>query len=173
MSPHCSLRKHLHADALCTRIRSAFERLTDHRPGEVLISLADALMSAFAMFSLKDPSLLAFDTRRKEPEKVKNLHTIYQIDTVPCDTQMREIADPVEPDELAPIYSDIFRQLQRGKVLEDFVFLEGCYLLSVDATQYFSSQKVCCPSCLVKTNATTGEVTWNWDTSIRTTHHMA
>ena len=43
---------------------------------------ADALMSAFAMFSLKSPSLLAFDKARTEG----NVHTIYGVERVPCDT---------------------------------------------------------------------------------------
>ena len=50
-------------------------------------------MSAFAMFSLKAPSLLAFDKERAEG----NLHTIYGIQRVPCDTYMRERLDPVSP----------------------------------------------------------------------------
>jgi hypothetical protein len=161
MSHRISLRKQLHADALFSRIRCAFEQLADHRPGEILISLADALMSAFAMFSLKDPSLLAFDKRRKTPSKVKNLQRVFHIKTVPCDTQMREIADPVDPNTLSPIYSDIFRQLHRGKCLERFVFLDGCYLVSVDGTQYFSSTHIHCPSCLTRTNSATGEVTYS------------
>ncbi len=44
-------------------------------PGKVQHSLSDTLMAGFAMFSLKDPSLLAFDERRfAEPH---NLKTIY------------------------------------------------------------------------------------------------
>jgi hypothetical protein len=161
MGPRISLRKQLHADALFRRIHSAFEHITDHRPGALLISLADALMSAFAMFSLKDPSLLAFDKRRKDPSKVKNLKTLFHLKTVPCDTQMREIADPVDPNTLSPIYRDIFRQLQRGKCLERFVVLDGYYLISVDGTQYFSSKHIHCSSCLTSTNSATGEVTYS------------
>ena len=161
MSHTLSLRKHLHADALFRRIRSAFEQIADWRSGEIKISLADVLMSAFAMFSLKDPSLLAFDKRREDPQKVKNLKTIYQIDTVPCDTQMREVADPVPPGDLSPIYSEIFRQAQRGNVLKSFVFLDKYYLISVDGTQYFSSKTIHCASCLERTNATTGDVTYS------------
>ena len=155
------LRKYFHADALFQGIRSAFTQIVDHRTEEITIVLADILMSAFAMFSLKDPSLLAFDQRRKDPQKVKNLKTIYQIDTVPCDTEMREVLDQVNPEALSPIYREIFRRVQRGKVLESFVFLNGCYLLSVDGTQYFSSQAIHCASCLESTNATTGEVTYS------------
>ncbi len=154
MSHRIALREQLHADAVFRRIRSAFANIADHRPGDIVMSLADALMSAFAMFSLKDASLLAFDRRRKDPANVKNLKRLFHIGTVPCDTQMREIADPVEPDTIAPIYNDIFRQLQRGKCLERFVFLENCYLLTVDGTQYFSSTHIHCPLCQPSKGAT-------------------
>jgi len=54
-------RKALSADALFRSLRSYFRSLPDLRSGEVEIPLDDALMSAFAMFSLKDPSLLRPD----------------------------------------------------------------------------------------------------------------
>ena len=119
-------RKHLSADALFRLVQSGFASLPDHRVGETEIALADALMSAFAMFSLKAPSLLAFDKERAEG----NLHTIYGIERVPCDTHMRETLDPVSPKWLRPVFTSVFRQLQRGKALEEMVFLDGHYLLS-------------------------------------------
>ncbi len=63
--------KDLSADSLFSLLRSGFDSLLDPRPrtSEVQISLSDALMSAFAMFSLKDPSLLAFDQRSRESSK--------------------------------------------------------------------------------------------------------
>ena len=60
------VRKYLSADALFKTIRNQFKQISDFRKGDTTISLCDALMSGFAMFSLKDPSLLAFDERRKE-----------------------------------------------------------------------------------------------------------
>ncbi len=50
MSHRISLRKPLHADTLFRRIRSGFAQIVDRRPGDIVISQADALMSAFAMF---------------------------------------------------------------------------------------------------------------------------
>ena len=60
------LRKHLNADALFMAIRREFEKIPEFRTGEVEISIQDALMSAFAMFSLKNSSLLQFDSKRKD-----------------------------------------------------------------------------------------------------------
>ena len=74
-------------------------------------------MSAFAMFYLKDQSLLAFDERRRrEPE---NLHTVYGVTGIPCDSQMRAILDEIDPVLLRPAFRTVFRRLQRGKKLED------------------------------------------------------
>ena len=156
--PRClrNVRKRLSADALHALLRTAFRVIPDYRHDGTTIPLVDALMSAFAMFSLKDPSLLAFDARRHD----QNLHNLYGIGHVPSDTQMREILDPLDPEQLRPVYGDVFRELQRGKTLERWVFLEGCYLLLLDGTGYFSSQAIHCDTCLKKTNKQTGEVTY-------------
>ena len=137
-------RKHLSADALFRLVHTGFDHIPDYRPAGVDIALSDVLMSAFAMFSLKAPSLLAFDKERTED----NLHTIYGIQRVPCDTYMREILDPVSPKWLRPVFTSVFRQLQRGKALEPMTFLDGHYLLALDGTEYFSSKTIHCPACL-------------------------
>jgi hypothetical protein len=144
----------LSADALHALLRAGFRRIPDHRQDGTAIPLVDALMSAFAMFSLKDPSLLAFDERRHD----QNLRNLYGIGQVPSDTQMREILDPLDPEQLRAVFADVFRELQRGKALEGLVFWEGCYLLLLDGTGYFSSPTIHCDACLQKVNKQTGEV---------------
>ena len=148
-------RKHLSADALFGLVRSGFANIPDYRLSDPDISLTDALMSAFAMFSLTSPSLLAFDKERAEG----NLDTIYGIERVPCDTLMREILDPVSPESLRPVFKSVFRQLQRGKALEPMAFLEGHYLLALDGTGYFSSTQIHCASCLHKVHRN-GSITY-------------
>ncbi len=150
------VRRHLSADALFRLVRSGFDKIPEHRSEDVKISLTDALMSGFAMFSLKDPSLLAFDARR---EIDHNLKTIYGIDNAPCDTQMRARLDGVDPEYLRPLYKGVFRQIQRGKALEPMVFMEGCYLLNLDGTGYFSSKKLISESCMQKVDSNTGQIT--------------
>ena len=149
-------RKHLSADALFSVVRSGFAAIPDYRLSDTEISLTDALMAAFALFSLKSPSLLAFDKHRVEG----NLGTIYAIDHVPCDTQMREILDPVSPESLRPLFKSVFGQLQRGKALESMMFLDDYYLLALDGTEYFSSQTIHCASCLHKVHRN-GSITYS------------
>ena len=146
-NPQRQLRQHLQADALLATLRQRFAAVPDPRLAPS-VSLADTLMAGFAVFALKDPSLLAFDKRRQDPNS--NLHTLYGIERVPCDSQLREILDPVEPHSLRPCFTDVFRHLQRGKALEPFVFYEGHYLLAFDGCQHFSSNTIHCPQCLEK-----------------------
>ena len=146
------VRKHLNADALFACVRRGLGEITDHRSGEIKISLPDALMSAFAMFSLKDPSLLAFDSRRDDVATLHNLQTVFGICNVPSDSQMRDICDPVAPDNLRPLFRDIFRHIQRGKKLKPMEFMDGHYILALDGTKIFESKKLNSDACLVKRN---------------------
>ena len=150
--------KHLSADGLLQQVQQGFGKIKEHRPMNVEIPLADALMSGFAMFSLKDSSLLAFDQRRAKPE---NLRKIFGIEQIPCDTQMRMILDGVNPENIRPLFKGVVKGLQRGKVLESMVFMGRYYLASLDGTGYFKSQRVHCASCLQRTNKKSGEVTYS------------
>ena len=150
--------KSLSADSLFALMRSGFEQVPDQRAENAKISLPDALMSGFALFSLKDPSLLAFDERRTTDS---NLQSIYGIGQVPSDTQMRIILDDVEPVGIRPVFKAALRRLERSKELGKFRFLGGSYLVSLDGTGYFRSKTIHCSSCLQKVNKRTGEVTYH------------
>ncbi len=151
------MRKHLSADALIRTIRASFEQVGETRKGAPAIPMEDVLMSAFAMFSLKDPSLLAFEHRRLAYES--NLKSIYKMNSIPSDTQMRTILDPVPPDELRPAHNAVLGAVQRGKALEEMVYLDEGYLMPLDGTGYFSSEKLFSPACLQKTTSS-GKTTY-------------
>jgi hypothetical protein len=70
-----------------------------------------------------------------------NLKTVYRLTTIPSGSQMRTILDPVPPDELRPAHNNILNALQRGKALERMQYLEEGYLMPLDGTGYFSSER--------------------------------
>ena len=49
-----------------------------------------------------------------------------------------------------PAFKHLLGLLQRGKGLEGYAYIDGCYLLAIDGTGYFSSANVHCPSCCIK-----------------------
>ena len=144
-------------DNLVKRVRAGFDQIKDHRASNISISLSDALMSALAMFSLKDSSLLEFDERRKKDENMKQ---IYGLEQVPSDTQMRTIIDEVSPAGIRPLFKEQLKQLEREQELEKMVYYGKYYLLTLDGTGYFSSKDVHCDACLQRKNSKTGEITY-------------
>jgi hypothetical protein len=147
-------RRHLDMDALLQLARQRFAQLPEQRRCPSF-PLADTLMAGLALFSLKDPSLLAFQRRAGD----HNLRSVFGLRAIPSDTQMRAILDEVDPRQLRPLLGDVFRQVQRGKVLEDYVSLEGCYLVALDGVEYFRSKKAHCPHCLTRRHSN-GDVSY-------------
>ncbi|HMP71378.1 MAG TPA: hypothetical protein PKA76_18660 [Pirellulaceae bacterium] len=141
--PRC--RKWLKADVLPSRLRNCFELVPDRRrSASVAYPLADCLLAGYVMFSLKDPSLLAFEARHQQ----HSLNRLYRTGKLPSDMQMREILDPVDLEPLHQAFAELFAEVQRGGLLIDYLFDDGSYLVALDGTGYFCSSQICCPSCL-------------------------
>jgi Transposase DDE domain len=114
-------------------------------------SLTDIAMSGLAIFHLKYKSLLQFDhDRLTEPNIRHNLTTLYQIKEAPCDTYMRERLDNVPQADIQGSLKPIIMTLQRSKVLEEWKYLDGKYLIPLDGTGFFTSNEVHCPHCTQK-----------------------
>ena len=144
------VRKSLCADSLISTVYKQFQKIPDPRelPKTAPISFTDVLMAGLAVFGLKFPSLLQYDQNRKTLDD--NLRNLYHINRPPSDTYLRERLDELDPMFMRPAFRKIFVELQRGKCLEEFEFLEEGYLLSLDGTGEFSSSKVCCQQCCKK-----------------------
>lgn len=80
------LRKSLSQPALLEVLEGRFAKIKE--PGKrEKISIKDCLMSGYSVFSMKYASLLQFDQDSREDEAIKhNLHSLYRIKTIPCDT---------------------------------------------------------------------------------------
>lgn len=142
----------LSTEMLLLRVRKTFQSITDSRQQtKSRISISDALMSGLAVFALKFPSLLKFDEQRQEEHIRHNLQRLYGLQQVPCDTQMREIIDPVEPTDLHPAYRALLQSVKETGGLEPFRFLKQGFLVSIDGTGQFSSSSISCPDCATKT----------------------
>ena len=147
------VKKHLGFSALRKIISERLCEIEDCRQqGKVDYTLHDCAMSAFAMMFFQDASLLEFQRRLQESINRNNLNTMFNVSSIPKDTQLRDVLDQCPSDKLDKIYADFFYHLQRSKYLQAYQFIEGMYLMPVDGSQYFSSQKINCPSCLTKTS---------------------
>lgn len=159
MGPRPVEKKQLSARGLLQTVRQAFLLIKDSATVRKGIDLVDCLMSGLAIFSLKMPSLLQFEEQKTDPVIAHNLRTLYAVTNVPCDTYLRERLDPVNPRELRKAFTQLFTEIQRGKVLEDYVFMDGHVLMPIDATGYFASDSVSCDRCCKKVHKD-GKVTY-------------
>jgi len=107
-------RKDLSADALVGSIRKSFAKIKDWRL-KTKIPITDCMMSSYAVFSLKYPSLLSFEKAAKLEEPASgNLHTLFGIRNVPCDTYLREVVDEIDLNTFRPVFKDLFHKVQKG-----------------------------------------------------------
>ena len=145
------IKKHLGFTGLRKMLSKRFLQIEDSRdPDKIKHGLHDFFMTGFAMMYFQDPSLLTFQCRLQKAWNLNNLKTMFNIESIPKDTQLRDILDEAQTDELEAIFSDYFYQLQRSKHLELYQFFNGTYLIPIDGSQYFSSKKLCCPGCLTR-----------------------
>ena len=113
-------------------------------------SVHDVVMCAFATMYFQDPSLLQFQRRMEDARQTSNLKGLFHVDSIPKDTQIREVLDEVDPLSLEEVFPDYFGRLQRGPHLEVYRVLGKYYMAVMDGSEYFSSEKVSCSGCLTR-----------------------
>lgn len=145
------IRKHLSADGLIKIVKHSLLREQFKEMQNPQYSWQDCIMSGLAVFGFKMPSLLQFEKdKASEPILRRNLRTLYGVNEAPSDTCMRERLDVVEAKQLRRPFKKIFAYLQRGKALEQFRYMDGYHIISIDGTGQYSSNCVHCDNCCEK-----------------------
>lgn len=145
------IKKDLSFTELRKKLSAVFENVPERRQtAKIKHSLHDVFMSGFAMMHFQDPALLQFQKNLEEGLRQNNLRTIFNVQSIPKDSQFRDVIDEVDSNRLEPAFDEFFAALQRGKRLEQYRFLDKYYLVSLDSSGYFSSEDICCPGCLRK-----------------------
>jgi len=153
------LQQHLKFDALMQFLDDQFRQFPEHRASNARYPLAAVLKAAFAMFSLKSPSLLDFK-QQTVPEQ-SNLKSIYRIEgDIPCDNQMRVTLDTFSPEHLRELFAALFQLLCQAGLLLRYRYWQQFVLVSADGVEHFSSTKVHCPNCTTRTKRN-GEISYH------------
>jgi len=133
-------------------VRQSLEKAPDSRKGKnTQYEIADAGLGAFSVFYTQAPSFLAHQRDMQERKGQSNAQSLFEMETIPSDGQIRNLLDPVEPSYLRTPFWQVYEGLQAGKYLDDYRSVGGTLLCSFDGTQYFSSKKIHCPNCTVRT----------------------
>jgi hypothetical protein len=109
--------------------------------------MADFAMAAFAPFFTQSPSFLAHQRHLETARGRSNCQTLFDIDKIPGDRQVRAMLDPIEPARFFPVFADVVAALRDNGGLQGMQVLGGHTLIALDGTEFPCSDKIHCPNC--------------------------
>jgi hypothetical protein len=138
-------------DRLRSILVATVTQLPDYRTRpNTIYELSDAVLGAFAVFFMQSASFLAYQRDMQRTHGHNNAQSLFGIEQVPSDPHIRNLLDPIAPEHLAAPFWRVFEQLRDGEYLSAYQGHLGQWLVAVDGTEYFSSQKLHCPQCTVR-----------------------
>lgn len=137
-------------DALKSILHRRIDALPDHRKRgpNTRYRVQDAALGAFGIFFTQSPSFLDYQRHLQKTKGHNNACTVFGVETIPCNNQIRNLLDPLMPRSLDGVYLEVFEGLEQYGLLANFRGLADQLLLALDGTQYFSSQTIHCQNCL-------------------------
>lgn len=143
-------RKSLSMESLLACVDKEFSMISDPQKRSAY-PIRDCLLSGLGMFYLKMPSMLQFIKEISNNKLSQNLMNLYKVSSIPSDTHFRVRLDNIEYGKRFQYCFDaLIRTMQRAKILEHFRYYEDTYLVAIDGSGYFSSDKIHCDNCCVK-----------------------
>ncbi len=132
------------------KVKESLAEIPEHRSGKNwTYELADAGLAAFGVFFTQSPSFLAYQRDMQRRKGQNNANGMFGVERIPSDGQIRNLLDPVAPEGLREPFWEIYAGLEEEGYLQQHRGVGGTRLVSLDGTQYFSSQKIHCDSCRV------------------------
>lgn len=137
---------------LLSLFESAIGEFPDLRTGSnTQYEIRDAALSAFSVFFTQSPSFLAHQRLMRQSKGSSNARTIFGIENIPSDNQVRNLLDPVSPQLCMPVFWGIHSWLSEEELLQrEYRSLFGSYWMALDGTWFHSSEQIHCPKCLSK-----------------------
>lgn len=141
-------------DYLVSQFKGLLDTLPDLRNGlNKTYSIANAALSAFSVFFMQSPSFLAHQTKLQEARGFNNAHTLFQVDNIPSDNHIRNLLDPIAPNNITPMFDNVFNGLNSMNYFEHYRSINGTILIPMDGVNYFSSNNINCPNCNTQKNS--------------------
>ncbi|NEP84621.1 MAG: hypothetical protein F6K39_44860 [Okeania sp. SIO3B3] len=98
----------------------------DNRTGQnSQYKMDEIALSAFSVFFTQSPSFLAYQTKMQQAKGRSNCQTLFGINEIPSDNQIRNIMDRVSPEGFFPAFDKILELLDEAKVLDDFRWVKN------------------------------------------------
>jgi len=127
---------------------SAIGLFPDNRRGHNLsYRMRDLVLSAFSVFFTQCPSFLSFQRAMQENQGKNNCRTLFGVETIPSDNQIRNVLDGVPSTCLESVYESSLKLLIEEGHLKDYRGVHGQLLVALDGTRFFDSEAINCSGC--------------------------
>jgi hypothetical protein len=107
--------------------------------------MADAALGAFAVFFVQSPSFLAHQRDMQRARGQNNAASLFGVDQVPSDERIRNLLDPIAPEQLPPPFWRVLEQLRDGDYLKAYQGHLGLWLCALDGTVLQLGKDSLCP----------------------------
>jgi len=135
-------------DTIVGSFRQVLEALPDKRTGKnSRYGMEDAALSAFSVFLTQTPSFLAYQRLMQGSKGHNNAQSLFGIHQIPSDNHIRDLLDPVKPEQVFPVFEEILQVLEHQGKLGNFRSFADTLLMALDGTEYFGSRQIHCPQC--------------------------
>lgn len=135
-------------DGIVGSFRQVLSSLPDKRTGKnTRYGMEDAALSAFSVFFTQTPSFLAYQRMMEGSKGKSNAQSLFGVHQIPSDNHIRDLLDPVKPEQVFPVFEEILQVLEQQGQLADFRSFADTLLIALDGTEYFGSSQVHCRQC--------------------------
>ena len=95
------MSKPLALSKIIRHFREAWQELPDYRKANnnTRYRIVDACLAAFRTFFRQLPSFLAYQRTMKQSKGRSNGQSLFQVEKIPSDGQIRNLLDPLTPDQ--------------------------------------------------------------------------
>jgi hypothetical protein len=130
--------------------RRCWEKLPDYRKpnNNTRYEIVDAALAAFSVFFMQSASFLAHQREMQQSKRRNNANSLFQVEKIPSDNQLRKLLDPITPDHFHADFEWVVDELEQSGHLNQFRSYQDTLLVAFDGLTYHSSTAIHCPHCL-------------------------
>ena len=112
---------------LLSMLRAELDDLPDERKpsNNTKYTVEEALLSAFSVFLMQSKSFLDHQRLMKSQKGRDNLASLFGIENIPCDNQIRNLLDPVPASTVLAVFRSVDDALSKTGALSSYRCFQG------------------------------------------------
>lgn len=148
------MEQKLTLQSLMQHYRERWSTLPDTRQpnNNTKYTIADGVLSAFAVFFMQSSSFLAHQRLLQSKKGRNNARSLFQVQEIPSDAQIRNLVDPLTHTAFKEDFWYVLEEMRSQQQWLRFRNELQTYAIALDGVNFFSSEKISCAKCLTRSD---------------------